>query len=165
MKRKYEITKENAAEIREFRKGVKEKFLDRRLYAVQLLGEGMKTKEIAEKLNADRRQISKWAKEFFNGGINALNPKVGGIRRENMTFEQEKELLDTFKEKANSGQIIEVSEIKKAYEEKIGRKSKSNGHIYSILKRHGWRKIMLRSKHPQKANNEAIKASKKLNPK
>jgi len=32
-----------------------------------------------------------------------------------------------------------------------------------VLKRHGWRKIMTRSKHPQKASNAEIKSSKKLN--
>ncbi len=29
-----------------------------------------------------------------------------------------------------------------------------------MLKRHGWRKVMLRTKHPKKADDEAIEASK-----
>ena len=53
MSKKYIISEENAAEIKEYRKGVTEKYLDRRLHAVQLLGEGMKPKDIAEKLDAD----------------------------------------------------------------------------------------------------------------
>ena len=64
MKMKYEISKEKAAEIKEYRKEVKEKYLDRRLHALQLLGEGVKPKEIAEKLDVDKRQISMWAKNF-----------------------------------------------------------------------------------------------------
>ena len=31
-----------------------------------------------------------------------------------------------------------------------------------VLERHGWRKVMPRSKHPQKASDEAIEASKKI---
>lgn len=64
MKIKYEISKENAVEIKEYRKKVKDKNIDRRLYALQLLGEGKKAKEIAQKLDADKRQISLWAKNF-----------------------------------------------------------------------------------------------------
>lgn len=166
MTRKYKISKEEAEKIKEYRKGVKDKYLDRRLYAVQLIGEGMKTTEIAQKLDADRRQISRWAGKFCTGGgIQALDTKRGGRHCENMSIEEEQKFIEQFKEKAEAGEIVEVSEIKKAYEEKIGRKIKSKGHIYLILKRNGWRKIMPRPKHPKKADDEVIKASKKLNQK
>ncbi len=38
----------------------------------------------------------------------------------------------------------------------------SSERIYYVLRRHGWRKIMPRSKHPKKAKQEAIEASNKL---
>ena len=61
----------------------------------------MKPKDIAEKLDADKRQISRWASQFCNGGgIKGLIPKVGGRYRENMTFDEETELLKQFEEKA-----------------------------------------------------------------
>lgn len=162
MSKKYIISTKEAEEIKAYRKNVTEKYLDRRLYAVQLLGEGMKPKDIAEKLDADRRQISRWASQFCNGGgINGLIPKVGGRNRENMSFEEETALLEQFKVKAEKGQLVEISEIKEAYDKAIGHKSGS-GQIYRILRRHGWHKVMPRSKHPQKASEEAIEASKKL---
>ncbi|WP_414153386.1 winged helix-turn-helix domain-containing protein [Peptoniphilus sp.] len=34
--------------------------------------------------------------------------------------------------------------------------------MYRVLKRHGFRKIMPRSKHPKKASKEVIETSKKL---
>lgn len=160
---KYQISKENAAEIKEYRKKVKEKYLDRRLHTLQLLGEGVKPKEIAEKLDVDKRQISMWAKNFCErGGIENFIKKRGGRFRENMSYEQESKLLEQFTEKAKKGQIIETSEIKEAYEEILGRKTNSK-QIYNVLHRHGWRKVMPRSKHPKKASEEAIEASKKLN--
>ena len=51
--------------------------------------------------------------------------------------------------------------MKAAYIEKVGH-SIGGSQIYRMLKRHGWRKVMPRSKHPKKANEEAIEASKKL---
>ena len=56
--------------------------------------------------------------------------------------------------------MLEVSEIARAYEEKIGKKV-SLVMIYLLLKRHNWRKVMPRSKHPKKADEQAIEAYKK----
>lgn len=162
MKKKYIITAENAEEIKEYRKTIKDKVTDRRMYAVQLLGEGHTTKEICWKLDVDKRQVSLWASKYCKSGIKGLDGKRGGRNRENITYEEETAMLDEFKEKAEKGQIIEVSEIRKAYEEKA-QKTIHPTQIYSVLHRHNWRKVMPRSKHPKKASDEAIAASKKLN--
>ena len=141
---------------------MKDKFLDRRLHALQLLGEGVKAKEIAEKLDVDKRQISMWAKNFCErGGIEGFVKKRGGRIHENMSLEQESQLLKQFVEKAEKGQIVETSEIKEAYEKLIGHRTDPK-QIYNVLHRHNWRKVMPRSKHPKKADDEAINASKKL---
>ena len=78
-----------------------------------------------------------------------------------MTCEEEAAFLSAYKELAEQGQIIETGEIKRSYEEKTGHRI-GKGQIYRVLKRHGWRKVMPRSKHPNKASDEAIEASKKL---
>ena len=63
--------------------------------------------------------------------------------------------------KAEAGQIITAMEIKKAFDEKLGRDT-GRGYIYILLARHHWHKVMPRPKHPQKADDETILASKKL---
>lgn len=161
MKAKYKITAENAKEIKEYRKKIKDKTTDRRLQAVQLLGEGYTPKEICQKLDADKRQVSYWASRYCQFGIKGLDGQKGGRKRENISFEEEKALLEQFKEKAEQGQIIEVSEIREAYEKAADKPIHPN-QIYAVLHRHSWRKVMPRSKHPKKANEEAIEASKKL---
>lgn len=162
MENKYKINKENAEEIKEYRKKVKDKYLDRRLNALQLLGEGVKPKEIAEKLDADKRQISMWAKNFCQrGGIEGFVKKSGGRFHENMSYEDETKLLEQFKSQAEKGQIIETSEIKTAYDKMLGRET-SPSQIYNVLHRHHWGKVMPRSKHPKKASDEVIETSKKL---
>ena len=79
----------------------------------------------------------------------------------NLSFEEEKEFLSAYTKKAEAGQIIDLNELKAAYIEKVGH-SIGGSQIYRVLERQGWRKVMPRSKHPQKANDEAIDASKKL---
>ncbi len=164
MKRKYIITSENAKEIKAYRSKIKDKVIDRRLYAVQLLGEGYTPKDICQKLDADKRQLSLWASRYCQFGIVGLDGKKGGRRRENISYENEAALLEQFKAKSEKGQIVEVSEIRTAYEKAANKKIHPT-QIYEILHHHGWRKVMPRSKHPKKANDEAIEASKKLSPK
>ena len=79
-----------------------------------------------------------------------------------MSYEDEAKLLKQFKARAEKGQIIEISEIKEEYDKLLGRKTNPT-LIYSVLHRYGWRKVMPRSKHPKKADDEVIEASKKLN--
>jgi len=48
--------------------------------------------------------------------------------------------------------MVEISEIIGACEQATGKSfEKSNGQIYYVLARHGWRKVMPRSKHPKGA--------------
>ncbi len=164
MPKKYNIISEQIKEITEARKTIKDKTADRRLRAVQLRGEGLSDKEIAERLETTSNMISYWVRLYVKEGLKGLLPKKRKGNHRNMTFQEEEEFLSQFKEKAKLGEIVEVSEIKKAYAEKIGFETKSHGHIYEMLKRHGWRKVMPRSRHPKKASDEAIKASKKLKP-
>jgi len=80
-----------------------------------------------------------------------------------MSFEEEEALLMEFDKAAENGQIVETSDILRAYEEKLGRSfEKDHGRIYRVLERHDFRKVMPRSKHPKSASPEAVEASKKL---
>ena len=162
MPKTYKISAENAAEIKEVRKTITDKKVDRRLYAVQLRGEGLTNDEIAQKLDTSDKMVSQWVSTYINnGGIAALLPKERIGMHRNLSIEEEKEFLSTYTEQAEAGQIIDLNELKAAYIEKVGH-SIGGSQIYRMLERHGWRKVMPRSKHPQKASNEAIEASKKL---
>ena len=99
---------------------------------------------------------------YCRKGIEALatEGRKGGNHR-NLLIEQEREILEGFKEDAVAGQIITPAEIKAKYDEVLGRETKPS-FIYAVLNRNGWRMIMPRSRHPKKASDEAIEASKKL---
>ena len=153
MPKTYKISAENAAEIEEIRKTNTDKKVDRRLYAVQLRGEGLTNDEIAQKLDTSKKMVSQWVSAYINnGGISALLPKERIGMHRNLSIEEEKEFLSAYTKQAEAGQIVDLNELKAAYIEKVGH-SIGGSQIYRMLERHGWRKVMPRSKHPQKASN------------
>jgi transposase len=83
----------------------------------------------------------------------------GGRRRENLTVEEEDELLRPFLEQAGSGGVLEVGPIKAAYEEAVGH-AVPKSTVYRVLARHGWRKLVPRRRHP-KAQGELQEEFKK----
>ena len=66
--------------------------------------------------------------------------KRGGRRRQNMSFEQEAQLLKPFFQKARKGKPFVVADIRKAYQSAIGKKVPPST-IYRLLARHGWRPL------------------------
>ena len=162
MIRKYIFTAKDLEIISKARKENKDKRAELRLHALQLRAEGKRSKEIAKVVGISAPYVSQLAAKYFAGGIEAIAENHYGGNRRNMSVEEEAQILQPFYERAEKGEIIEISEIKQAYQEKVDHKV-SETQIYYVLKRHGWRKIMPRSRHPKKATPEAIEASKKLN--
>jgi transposase len=162
MPKRYKISEKQVEEIKKTRKKNKDKNVEKRLKALLLHAEGKKRKEIAKETGFAISYISELVSKYVHGGIEAMteNKQTGNHR--NLSYAEEEALLEPFLKAAEAGQIVEVSEIKKAYEEKLSREVNSRGQIYYVLKQHGWRKVMPRSRHPKKASDEAVEASKKL---
>lgn len=160
--KKYTFSEKDLEIISKARKKNKDKRAEFRLHALQLRAEGKQSKEIAKEIGISAPYISQLSAKYFKGGIEAISGNHYGGNRRNMSYEEEEAILKPFYEKAERGQIVEISEIKAAYQEKVDHKI-SEVQIYRVLHRHGWRKIMPRSRHPKKASPEAIEASKKLN--
>ena len=158
---KYKFSEEQHAEIKAARKSNRDKQKDKRLEVLELRSEGVSQKEIAEKTGYHRSHICNLIKMYFEQGLQTVAETHYVGNRRNMSFEEEAEFLEQFKQKAEQGQMLDTREIKNAYQEKVGH-SIGHSQIYYVLQRHGWRKIMPRSKHPKVADEEAIKASKKL---
>ena len=82
-------------------------------------------------------------------GVSPMRRPIGGRRRENMTLSEEKALLARFGKAAGAGEMLNVHDLKAAYEQAIGQPT-SNSTIYNLLARHGWRKLMPRPFHPRR---------------
>lgn len=161
MKMRYEMTEEQKAEIADARRRNKDKRIERRLRVLQLRGEGKTLAWIAEATGFHRSHVSSLIAAYFREGIGAITDSHYQGNRRNMSIEEEAELLEPYLRESAEGHILDTREIKAAYEAKLGRPVGSS-QIYYVLKRHGWRKVMPRSKHPNKASDEVIEASKKL---
>ena len=162
MKTKLVFTEEQLAEIKAARKTNKNKNADRRLRILELRASGVTIIKTAELTESNRGYVSSLVKRYFDEGLESIIKDHRKSNRYNMTFAEEEAFLEPYLKKAEAGQIVEVSEIRAAYEEKVGH-SIGGGQIYYVLHRHNWRKVMPRSKHPNKASEEVIATSKKLN--
>ena len=158
---KYTFSEEQKNEIKVARKANKNKRIEKRLQVLELKSEGETLKRIEELTGFGHAHITNLVKMYFESGLGAIVENHYTGNRRNLTYEEEEKLLEPFYSKAEAGMMVDVAEIKAAYIEAVGH-SIGGGQIYYVLKRHGWRKIMPRSRHPKKASDEAIDASKKL---
>ena len=158
---KYKFSEEDHKKIRQAREKNRDKQTDRRLMVLEMRCEGKKQREIAEITGFHRSHVSSLIRQYFEKGLESIAEKQYSGNRRNMSFEEEEALLAPFKEQAEKGELVEVSAIESAYREAVGH-SIGTAQIYYVLRRHGWRKVMPRSRHPKKASEEVIETSKKL---
>ena len=120
----------------------------------------MNSDEVALAVGFSPATVKKLWSQYFSGGEESLiGQGRGGRRRANLSLEEEENFLFHFFEKAKSGEILVVNEVKAAYEEIIGH-SVPKSTVYRVLARHGWRKIAPRPRHP-KFDPEKLEAFKK----
>jgi transposase len=121
----------------------------RRISMLLLRESGMTQPAIAEAMGVSLSTVNRAHMAYDQGGIKALKPKpCGGRKRENMTIAQEKALLARFAKAAGAGEMLNIHDLKLAYERAIGHKT-SSSTVYDLLGRHGWRKLMPRPFHPR----------------
>lgn len=121
-----------------------------RIQMVLLRESGMTQPAIAEAMGVSLSTVNRAHMAYDHGGLKALKPKpIGGRQRENMTLAEEKALLSRFAKAAGAGEMLNIHDLKAAYEKAIGHET-SNSTIYNLLARHGWRKLMPRPFHPKR---------------
>ena len=161
MAKSYAISQSQLVEIEAARKKNRNKNVERRLYVLVMRAEGKSLEEISEKTGYHISTASKLIARYMRDGISAIAENHYKGNRRNMSFEEEAAILAPFIERAERGEMVDIKEIAAAYQKAVPHKI-SDTQIYYVLHRHGWRKIMPRSRHPKKASDEAIEASKKL---
>lgn len=157
----YRYTDEDKARIEKARKENKNKRVEKRLQALELRAEGKSANEVAAVTGFHPAYLTQLSRKYQQGGIEAITGNHYAGNRRNMSFEEEAAILAPFQKAAEKGQLVEISEIKASYEQAVGH-TIGGSQIYYILKRHGWRKVMPRSRHPKRATEEVIETSKKL---
>ena len=121
-----------------------------RIQMILLRESGMAQPAIAEAMGVSLSTVNRAHMAYDHGGIKALKPKPsGGRKRENMTLAKEMALLRRFAKAAGAGEMLNIHDLKAAYEKAIGHET-SKSTIYNLLARHGWRKLMPRPFHPKR---------------
>jgi transposase len=121
-----------------------------RIRMVLLRENGMTQPAIAETMGVSLSTVNRAHMAYDGGGLKALKSKPnGGRKRENMTVVEEKSLLARFAKAAGGGEMLNIQDLKAAYEKAIGHET-SNSTVYNLLARHGWRKVMPRPFHPKR---------------
>ncbi len=161
MASRYKFSKEEIVQIKRVRKENKDKRAEARLKALELRAKGKTSEEVSEATGFHPAYVTTLVRKYRDGGIEAIAGNHYGGNRRNMSIEKEAEILSPFKARAERGELVEVSEIKAAYQAHVNHPI-GNSQIYFVLHRHGWRKVMPRSRHPKKASEEVIETSKKL---
>jgi transposase len=121
-----------------------------RIQMVLLRESGLTQPAIAAALGVSLSTANRGHMAYDHGGIKALKPKPNGARKhENMTLAEEKALLARFAKAAGAGEMLNIHDLKAAYEKAIGHET-SDSTVYNLLHRHGWRKLMPRPFHPKR---------------
>lgn len=163
MASRYQFSEEEIKAIEEKRKANKNKRAEARLKALELRAKGASAKDVAKATGFHAAYVTQLVAKYREYGLEAISGNHYGGNRRNMSVAEEACILAPFKARAEAGGLVEISEIAKAYQSAVEHPV-SRGQIYFVLHRHGWRKVMPRSKHPKKASEEEIAASKKLKP-
>ena len=110
---------------------------------------GLSSKQVATAVGWHPCSVRRVQSHYLKAGEASLKREGrGGRRRQNLTFQQEETLLQEFLASSGKGGILEVSRIKAAYENLLGRQV-PHSTVYRMLARHGWRKITPRPRHPK----------------
>ena len=132
-----------------------------RIQMVLLRESGMTQPLIAAAMGVSLSTVNRVHMAYDGGGLKTLKSKPsGGRKRENMTLAEEKALLARFAKAAGAGEMLNIHDLKAAYEKAIGHPT-SNSTVYNLLDRHDWRKLMPRPFHPDRDIQAQIHFKKK----
>ena len=149
------------AEIISALKGTHPSHVYKRLMALKLKAlDGKSSIEAGEAAGLHPTSVNRIISRYQQEGIESITGKRHNHGKRYMTGEEEETFLSGFQNSSDAGHVIETRVIRRAFEETIGHPV-AKSTIYYILHKHGWRKVMPRSRHEKKASEEAIEAYKK----
>ena len=155
------ISEEEYTRIQKAAKANKNKRVAKRLEVLELRHAGMSNEEISLRTGFNKLYVTKLMVDYKKQGLDEyIRNKYKGHHR-NLTEAEETEILAECEKEAEAGQILTVATIREKLNERLGHETPVN-YVYRVLKRHGWRKVMPRPRHPKAASQEEQDSSKKL---
>src|SRR5215813_9714966 len=110
-------------------------------------------KDIAKDTGVSVATVHKLIPRYNKLGVAAVETGgKGGGQNAYLSFEEEENLLKAFFERAGKGEVVTASQIQPEYEKAVGH-AVDPSTVHRVMKRHKWRKVMPRPRHP-KANKQ-----------
>ena len=157
---RYGFSTEEIAAIEMARKRNKDKRVEMRLKALELRAKGHEAKAVAQMTGFHSAYITTLVAKYRKKGLEYISENHYNTNRQNMSAEQEAEILAPFEEQAEHGEVIEISIIKAAYQAQVDH-TIADSQIYHVLRRHGWSRIMPRSKYVKKQARGSCRPQRK----
>jgi transposase len=101
---------------------------------------GLSLDQTAVAIGRSRVWTCRLRNRFLAGQTCGDAQRRGGRRRQIMSPQQEREVLEPFLERARAGAILVVPQIKRELEARLQR-TLALSSVYNLLHRHGWRKL------------------------
>jgi transposase len=131
-----------------------------RWQVIFLASKGIPSEVIADYVGTTKGTVHQWVHRYNHHGPDGILLQGRGGRRFGLlTLDEERDLLEQVRSKAEQGQILTAYAVRAHIEEKTG-KAVSKDYLYDVLHRHGWRKLMPQTRHP-KADREKQEEFKK----
>jgi transposase len=112
----------------------------------------LNAKQIALSIGWTAGRVRKMQSRFSRDGIQGFYKKPrGGRKREYLSLDRERQILDKFARRAKRGFSLDFSAIREAYELSVGRPV-SRSTIYRLIERHDLRKYLPRARFNPKRN-------------
>ena len=110
---------------------------------------GMPVKGVASACGVRYRTVTQWTWGYNRHGPGWLESKArGGRRRGLMSAQDEAAFMEGLARDAQGASHVNAAKVKAAAERRLGRKLPKD-YAYDLLRRHGWRKVMPRTRHPK----------------
>src|SRR6266851_196115 len=110
----------------------------------------MTLKAAAKVIGVGRATVARLQRRFRHRKVSdqPTRRRWGGRRRALMKLEEEQTFLAAWKPQAEQGQLVVVTPLQVALQEKLGRRVKPSV-VYRLLDRHRWRKVAPDTRHPK----------------
>ena len=115
MASRYKFSEEEIKAIERARRDNKDKRAEARLKALELRAKGAKASEVAEATGFHSGSVTRLVAKYRVHGLEAISGNHYGGNHRNMSVEEEAAILAPFKERADKGEMVAISEIAKAY--------------------------------------------------
>ena len=119
MASRYQFSDEEIKAIEQARRENKDKRAEARLKALELRAKGASSKDVAEATGFCSAYVSQLVAKYRHNGLEAISGNHYGGNHRNMSVEEEAAILAPFKARAEKGELVEISEIAKAYQSAV----------------------------------------------